>query len=48
MKGECTFVLFKFLIIGFYSSSANYLLEIFSFLTIPPEAFLSKNVIPMK
>ena len=31
IKGECTFRLWKFLIIGLCSSSANYLLEIFSF-----------------
>ena len=29
MKGECTFLLLNFLIIGLCNSSANYLLEIF-------------------
>ena len=28
----------------FVDSAANYLLEIFSFLTVPPEVFLSKDL----
>ena len=40
IKGECTFHLWKFLIIGLCSSSANSLLEIFSFLISLPEVSL--------
>ena len=43
IKVECTFLLFKFLIIGFYNFSADSLLEIFSFLIPLPEVFLTKN-----
>ena len=41
MKGECTFRLLDFLIIGLCNSLANYLLEIFSFLIPLPQVFLS-------
>ena len=41
IKGECTFLLLNFLIIGLCNSSANYLLEI-SLIPLP-EVFLSKN-----
>ena len=44
IKGECTFLLFKILIIGLCNSSAHSLLEIFSFLIPLPEVFLSKNL----
>ena len=43
IKGECTFLSLNFIIIGSCSSSTNSLLDIISFLTVPPEAFLSKN-----
>ena len=42
-KDERTFLLLKFLIIDFCSSFANLLLEIFSFLTVPPEIFYQKT-----
>ena len=42
IKGECTFLLLKFLIIGLSNSSDNFLLGI---LKIPlPKVFLSKNL----
>ena len=44
IKGECSFLLLNFLIIGFCNCSANSLLEIISFLTIPPEVYLSEDV----
>ena len=44
IKGECTFLLLNFLIIGLCNYFANSLLDIFSFLTVPPEVFLSKNL----
>ena len=37
IKGECTFILLDFVIIGLYTSFANSLLEIFSFLIPLPE-----------
>ena len=39
IKGEFTFLLLNFLIIGLCNSSANSLLEIFSFLTPLSEVF---------
>ena len=45
IKVECTFLFSNFLIIGLFNSSANSLLEIFSFLTVPPEVFLPKKII---
>ena len=39
IKVECTFLFFNFLIIGLCNSSANSLLEIFSYLTVLPEVF---------
>ena len=44
IKGQCTFLFKNFPIIGLFSSSANSLFEIFSFLMPLPEAFLSKNL----
>ena len=44
IKGEGTFHLLNFLIIDLCNSSANSLLEIFSFLIPLPEVFLSKNL----
>ena len=44
VKGDCVFLLLDFLIIGLCNSSANSLLKIFSFLTVPPEVFLSKKL----
>ena len=48
IKDECTFIFVIFLIIGLCNSSANSsansLLEIFSFLTVPPEVLLSKKL----
>ena len=43
IKNECTFVFLKFLMIGLCNSPVNSLLEIFSFLTGPPEVFLTKK-----
>ena len=43
-KGECTFHFSNLLIIGLCDSSANSLLDIISFLTVPPEVFSSKNL----
>ena len=40
IKDECTFYLLNFLRIGLRNSSANSLLEVFSFLIPPPEVFL--------
>ena len=48
IKAECTFLLLSFLIIGLCSSSANSLLEIFSFLTVPCGLFLLKIYKPLK
>ena len=42
IKGKCTFLLLNFLLIGFCHSSANSLLEIISFLTVPKEFFYQK------
>ena len=39
IKGECTFLFSNFLIIGLCNSSANFLLDLISFLIVPPEAF---------
>ena len=36
-KGEYTFLFLSFLLISLCNLSANYLSEIFSFLTVPPE-----------
>ena len=45
IKDERTFLLLNFLLIGLCNSSANPLLEIISFSTVPPEAFfLSTNL----
>ena len=41
--GECTFLVSSFLIIGWCNSSANYLLELISFLTVPLEVDLSTS-----
>ena len=43
IKRACTFLFLNFLIIGLCSSSANSLLDIISFLTVSPEAFLATN-----
>ena len=40
IKGKCTFLFSTVLIIVL----CNYLLEVFSFLTVPLEAFLSRNL----
>ena len=48
IKCYCTFLFLNFLVIGLCDSSANSLLEIFSFLTVPPKGFLSKNYEPLK
>ena len=39
IKGECTFLLLNFVIIDLSNSSANSLVEMFSFLTVPPEIY---------
>ena len=48
IKDECTFLFLNFLIIGLCNSSTNYLFEIFSFLTVPPDVLLSKNLWTIK
>ena len=48
IKGECTFLLLNFLIIGSCNSSANSLLEIISFLLPLPEVFYQKIYKPLK
>ena len=48
IKGDCTFLLLHFLIIGLCNSSANSLFEIFSFLIPLPEAFYQKSYRPLK
>ena len=48
IKGDCTFLLLSFKIIALCNSSTNSLLEIFSFLTVPPEVFYQKNYRPLK
>ena len=45
---EYTFLLINFLIIGLCNSSANSLLEIISFLIVPPEIFYQKNYESLK
>ena len=42
IKEECTILFLTFLIIGLCNYSADSLFEIFSFLTVPPEIFLSR------
>ena len=42
-KGECTFVLLNFLITHLCNSSANFLSDIISFLTVPLEVDLSTS-----
>ena len=44
IKVECTFLFLNFLIVGLFNSVANSLFDIFPFLALPPEAFLSKNL----
>ena len=44
VKGKYTFLFSNFLVIGFCSFAANYLLGIISFFTAPPEDFLTKNL----
>ena len=44
IKSECTFLFSNFPIIGLCNSSPNTLLEIVSFLIVPPETFLKKNL----
>ena len=48
IKGECTFLLLNFRIIGLCNSSANSLLGIFSFLILLPEVFYQKICKPLK
>ena len=45
IKGQCTFLFLDFLIIGLCNSSVSSLLEIISFLTVPPEVFFIKKFI---
>ena len=47
-KRECTFLLLNFQIIGLFSSSANSLLEIFSFLIVHQKFFCQKIYKPLK
>ena len=47
IKGECTFLLLNFLIVGLCNSSANCLFEIFSFLIPVPEVFYQKIYRPL-
>ena len=44
IKGDCIFLFLNFLVIGLCNSSANSLFEIFLFLILLPEDFLSKNL----
>ena len=44
VKHDGTFPFSNFLIIGLSNSSANSLLKIILFLTVPPGVFLSKNL----
>ena len=44
VKGECTFLFLNFLIMGLCDSSAYSLLDIISFLTVPPDVFLLKSL----
>ena len=48
MKGECIFLLLKFLIIGLFNSRANSLLEIFSLLIPLPGLFYQNIYRPLK
>ena len=48
IKGECTFLLLNFLIIGLCNSSANFLLEIFLFSIPLPDVFYQKINRPLK
>ena len=48
IKGEYTFLFLNCLIISLCNSSANSLLNIISFLTVPPEVFYQKNYKPFK
>ena len=48
IKGECTFLLLNFLIIGLCNSSANSWIEIFSFLIPLPKVFYQKIDKPLK
>ena len=43
MKHECSFLFSNFLITGLCNSSANYFLDILSFLIAPPEDFFIKS-----
>ena len=47
IKGKCTFLLLNFPIIGLCNSSANSLLEIFSFSIPLPELFYQKIYRPL-
>ena len=48
IKDECTFHFSNFLIITLCCSSANFSLNIISFLIAPPEVFLSNIYKPLK
>ena len=48
IKGECTFLFWDFLMTGLRNSSANFLFEIFSFLTVTLEVFYQKIYKPLK
>ena len=45
IKVESTFIFSNFLIIGFCNSATNLLLEVISFLTVPPEIVFIKKFI---
>ena len=44
IEGDCTFLLWNFIIIDLCNSSANSLFKLFSFLIPLPETFLSKKL----
>ena len=48
LKGECTFLFLNFLITDMCNASANSLLEMISFSTVPPEVFYQKVYKPLK
>ena len=48
IKDECTFLFLHFLIIDLCNSSADSLLDIIPFVTVPPEVFYQKIYKPLQ
>ena len=48
LKSECTFLILNFLITDLCNASANSLLEMISFLTVPSDVFYQKVYKPLK